>query len=580
MNHIFSTIRFFTRLFLLLVLTIFGLLLIAMALVLYPKWADRLIQFWSRLFCFIVGVSITLENETANAIDTTFPTSLWVANHQTWLDILILQAYAPVKFVSKAEIRQWPVIGWMAGRAGTVFIERGNKASSEQTVSTLSDYLHAGRHVAVFPEGRTFPDGKVHRFHGRLFQAAIDRNIPIQPAAIRFEQNGLQSAELAYQDDESLIANLFRILPLSRTRCKLVLLQPLSCRNPARQALANQAQEAIAVKVEDSKSPPEFPPELPHYAPSFWIKNPNIQTILASTALRQLTIKRNNPMLAASRPLIIETDLVKLACQYAPNPQSNGRLVVLIHGWEGGADSTYILSTARQLWQAGLSVLRVNLRDHGETHHLNRDLFHSCRLTETTEAIAAIQDQFSPSHLSLVGFSLGGNFALRIGLKSAWHPLKINQIIAVCPLISPKNGLRSIESGLAAFNHYFVSKWSRSLRIKQKLFPDAFDIDQDLKNPGLISLTETLIPRFSNYPDMEHYFDGYNIGGDRLSTLQIPTQIITAMDDPIIPFQDFLNLQLHDNTTLVATQHGGHCGFIENLSLQAWTDRIIARLIG
>ena len=105
---------------------------------------------------------------------------------------------------------------------------------------------------------------------------------------------------------------------------------------------------------------------------------------------------------------------------FTPSPRAaNGRPVVLLHGWEGSAESLYVLSLAQQLYRRGFEVVRLNLRDHGETHHLNRELFHSCRLPEVVGAVRSAAAALPRPALQLVGFSLGGNFMLRVAAQAA-----------------------------------------------------------------------------------------------------------------------------------------------------------------
>jgi len=101
--------------------------------------------------------------------------------------------------------------------------------------------------------------------------------------------------------------------------------------------------------------------------------------------------------------------------------------MVLLHGWEGRSESTYIQLLADTLYRQGVSIARLNFRDHGNTHHLNRGLFHSCRLDEVADAVRAVQDQWQPQQLFLAGFSLGGNFAIRRG-QPGLSPLFLAQM--------------------------------------------------------------------------------------------------------------------------------------------------------
>src|ERR1700704_7004508 len=142
--------------------------------------------------------------------------------------------------------------------------------------------------------------------------------------------------------------------------------------------------------------------------------------MLASTAWRRTRIPRAAaPLLAAQRELLLDCGAgVRLQCFRSSPPHGSGPPVVLLHGWEGSADSLYVLSLAQQLFAQRFEVMRLNLRDHGDTHHLNRELFHSCRLPEVVGAISSLQRLFPDKPLHLVGFSLGGNFMLRVAAQA------------------------------------------------------------------------------------------------------------------------------------------------------------------
>ena len=526
-----------------------------------------LVQQFSWVFCRLLGLRQLPQGRIPDQ------PGLVVANHLSWVDILLLLAWLPVQFVSKAEVRRWPVIGLLAQRAGTLFLVRGDGASAEQTRRHMTDSLAQGRWVAVFPEGRTHNDGRVHRFHGRLLQSALDAARPVWPVALRFERGGQVCTEPAFRPEESTLVNYLRLLLQPSTRVILGFSPAISPEGMDRRNLAALAQAQVARFAEDPAQLPGPPPVEPAFAPPAGLRGPFWQTVLASTGPRSWRLRRNNPMLAASQPLELELENSHLLAEYSPG--GNGRLVVLIHGWEGSARSTYLLSAATRLWQAGYGVARLNLRDHGPTHHINEGLFHSCMLDEATAAVAEIVRRVQPEATLLAGFSLGGNFALRIGMKARWHKLQLAGICAICPPIDPLHAMQGIQYSGWLFSRYFLRKWRRSLRLKQRAFPDLYPADS-VPGPGnLEALTRRLIPAYSPYPDMYTYFRGYALDGDRLTGLETPCWILAARDDPVIPFADLLRVQTHENTAIFSTAHGGHCGFIANYRLQSWADHFL-----
>jgi uncharacterized protein len=299
--------------------------------------------------------------------------------------------------------------------------------------------------------------------------------------------------------------------------------------------------------------------------------------MLASTGARRGPIaRRAAPLIAAQREMLLDCGGgVRLQCFLSTPPQSRGRPVLLLHGWEGSAQSLYVLSLGQQLFERGFDVLRLNLRDHGETHHLNRELFHSCRLPEVIGAVRALQSTLGGRPLRLVGFSLGGNFMLRVGAEAAPAGLEIAKIIAVSPVLDPSDTLRALESGFVGYSLYFVRKWWRSLLKKQAAWPSHYDFANLRRVRDLRRLTAELIRRFTDFGSLEQYLDGYAITGRRLATLAAPTTIFTSVDDPIIPAGGLERLARPPALRIVTTRFGGHCGFLDRLTGPTWVERRI-----
>ncbi len=143
----------------------------------------------------------------------------------------------------------------------------------------------------------------------------------------------------------------------------------------------------------------------------------------------------------------------------------------------GQRRSYYILSLGQALFDAGVQVVRLNLRDHGDTHHLNQGIFHSCRLEEVCGAIAAIGAQHAGTAPWLIGFSLGGNFMLRVAASQDPRLGPLAGVVAVSPVLHPDSAMLAMEQGLPVYQRYFVHKWNRSLRRKQSLWPGQLNLD-------------------------------------------------------------------------------------------------------
>jgi predicted alpha/beta-fold hydrolase len=312
--------------------------------------------------------------------------------------------------------------------------------------------------------------------------------------------------------------------------------------------------------------------------PGIKFKNKHIQSILASSKLRLLKLRKNNPIQQHSKEQILETKEARLQGFFSRKEHSQ-KMFILIHGWEGSANSTYIQLLANSLYTEGkASIFRLNFRDHGDTHHLNKEIFHSCRLNEVVQAVKQIIQKFPHKNIYLCGFSLGGNFSLRVASKAYSENIKLTKVFAISPPINPKKSMIAIEkSGL--YSKYFMRKWQRSLVKKQKIYPNSFINSQYKKVKSLDKLTEMLIIQHTEYDTTDQYFQGYQITDEITDQIKTPTHIITSWDDPVIPFEDFEFLDKKPNIKLVTTKHGGHCGFINSWKLNSWVEQYIIKEI-
>lgn len=318
------------------------------------------------------------------------------------------------------------------------------------------------------------------------------------------------------------------------------------------------------------------------FRPPRWLRNRHLQSALPSLRRRRRPLERRAAaLIAASRELILECgDGVRLhALQASPVLRRSRalRLAVLLHGWEGSGESLYILSLSQELFSRGYDVVRLHLRDHGPSHHLNEGLFHSCLLPEVVGAVRTLRDRFPEHSLHLAGFSLGGNFALRVAADRGAPELRIANVVAVSPVLDPEHTLEELEGGFGPYHAYFVLKWLRSLRAKQAAWPHLYDFAPLARLKTLRAMTAELVERHTGFPDLSAYFAGYAITGRRLATLAAPAIILAALDDPIIPAGDLRRLAPSERLRIIVTRHGGHCGFLTRLDEPSWADRIVVR---
>lgn len=217
------------------------------ALLLFPvlrqSARNLLIRSWSAKLLAILAIRLTVRGNLPRHGKQGV---LFAANHISWLDIYLLNALHPVRFVSKSEVRSWPVIGFLAAKAGTLFIERNRRRDTGRVNQTIESALRDGDHVALFPEGTTSDGSHVRHFHAPLLQPAIDADAPLQPVAIRyFKENGEIDMTPAYIDDLSFGDCLRQILRRPAIYAELRFAESVAPHDRNRRELAGVLHNAI-----------------------------------------------------------------------------------------------------------------------------------------------------------------------------------------------------------------------------------------------------------------------------------------------------------------------------------------------
>lgn len=238
-------------------LTLFGLCSDSRRLRLRKRWAAALLN----------ALGIDLEADLTHAV----PGALLIANHVSWVDILVVNAAIPVAFVAKEEVRHWPLIGWLAAKNDTVFLRRGSRGHARIINGQVAELLAQGKHVAVFPEGTTTDGRSLLHFHAALIQPALAAGRPVLPAAISYwEVDGRRSLAPRYDGDISLGQCTRAILGRRRIIARLVTTPLRGMNGEDRRQVAAEAREAIAMAagLPLASNPPETPAGLPGAVPS------------------------------------------------------------------------------------------------------------------------------------------------------------------------------------------------------------------------------------------------------------------------------------------------------------------------
>ena len=316
--------------------------------------------------------------------------------------------------------------------------------------------------------------------------------------------------------------------------------------------------------------------ELTDFSPPFWMRPAMAQTILASRKFRK---KAAQAVIDGSESHIFECgDGIRLKGSYTPSPQAKG-LFIYLHGWEGSEISTYVLSSSRFIYEQDYSIFRLNFRDHGDTHHLNEGLFHSGMFDEILQGVKQAANLTPDIPVYIVGFSLGGNFALRIARVQNVDPIEnLQHIFAISPVIDPVNSSDVVDQN-RLIQKYFLKKWSTSLQKKQAAFPHLYDFSESLSQSNVTDMTELFLSKYSEFTSAHEYFSSYAIHPDDLKASSVRISMVMSSDDPVIEPNDMMALNISSCVTRIMLKYGGHNGFFQSLFGPTWYDDYISRTL-
>lgn len=204
--------------------------------------ARRIQAAWCKGFCRALGIRVQVSGEAMLA-----PPVLVVSNHVSWLDIVVVAAEWPVAFLSKSEVANWPIIGRCATGLGTLYIERGRRDAAARTVESMASRLRGGDRVLFFPEGTTGEGYDLLPFRPRLYQAALEAQVPVQPLTLRYlNLDGSLCAQAPFIGDDNLVSHVARIAALPGVVASLQVGEAIHQPHERRSELALQSREQIA----------------------------------------------------------------------------------------------------------------------------------------------------------------------------------------------------------------------------------------------------------------------------------------------------------------------------------------------
>jgi uncharacterized protein len=296
------------------------------------------------------------------------------------------------------------------------------------------------------------------------------------------------------------------------------------------------------------------------FEPSWWLRNPHLMTLVAEFLPRSLS-----SLPASTKRLFrVDTKTQLLAkCHWQPEPREYSTLV-LVHGLEGSSESSYILGNAAKAFAAGFNVVRVNQRNCGGTEHLTPTLYDSGLSGDYRAILRELIRKDRLPEIFFAGYSMGGNLVAKMGGEFGAHPPpELRGICAVCPSLDLA-GMAAASGELMnlLYQWYFLWCFRRSMRRKAKLFPE-FHQSRLWRLWTLRAWHETITARCCGYSSADDYYAQAS-ALRVIDQVHVPTLILAAQDDPIIPVASFRNPRLVNNPflRLETPEYGGHCGFI------------------
>ena len=308
------------------------------------------------------------------------------------------------------------------------------------------------------------------------------------------------------------------------------------------------------------------------YRPHRLLRSGNMQTFLGQhiPADARFVTKGEQMILFDAGPDQTGVDparAVRLLGYYTPcwsrgnTPSKPKGLAMLLHGWEGDSHSAYNLVIGSALVRDGYDVVRLNLRDHGLTHHLNKGIFYATLIEEVHAATQQVGLLAAGRPFYLIGASLGGSFVVRMALRHARSPIpNLRRAMAINPVLNPQRTSFILDHH-PFLRRYFRNRWLESLRKKQALFPDLYDFGPLESISTILEMSDWVIRSMSAFNDVDEYLNAYSVKPKEIYDLAVPVSILTAANDPLIPPEDIAALPSHPLLQVNVLPFGGHVGY-------------------
>ena len=303
--------------------------------------------------------------------------------------------------------------------------------------------------------------------------------------------------------------------------------------------------------------------KVPCFVPPGWLRNPHLQTIVAAHRPR-----RWNYGWKASEPVAIDLGVhgcILAEASWQPGGRGRSPGLFLLHGLEGSARSHHLLGISRKAFDAGFHVLRVNMRNCGGTEDLTPTLYCAGLSQDVSAVVRVLRERYGISIIYGVGISLGANVLLKFLGEEGSEAIRLVQgAAAISTPIDLGQGARAIGNrGNRLYERYFVRQLISRMERKAALYPWITDLRRVKRIRSIYEFDDVVTAPHFGFGTAETYYRLASCG-PLLCRIQVPTLMIQAVDDPLIPFESFKRAGIEGNPfiRLLATRHGGHAGFL------------------
>ncbi len=302
-----------------------------------------------------------------------------------------------------------------------------------------------------------------------------------------------------------------------------------------------------------------------HFKPVSWLKNSHLMTVIPVIWPRSY---QHLKKIGEDCYFKINEETTLLArCHFVSKDPSTPTLII-IHGLEGSSNSRYVLGLSAKALSANMNVIRLNLRNCGDTLHLTPTFYNAGQSGDIISVVSHLYENLNFKNIFLLGYSLGGNIALKAGAEMAMLNKTngyLKGIGAISPSIDLSASIKALNSGI---NKMYELRFLLSLKYKviqkNRFFPGKFNVSVLPKIKDIRAFDDYFTAPDGGFADSTDYYQKAS-SLSILDKITIPTIIVTAKDDPIIPYSSFLSNQLKNPAiTLLAPDYGGHGGFIHN----------------